>query len=69
MNLGGAEGGFLYPKLQVTNDAAAVAELVDEVRQLATTLGVEVLSVDADTSPDVERTHFRELIRFDQNDS
>lgn len=66
VNLGGGEGGFLYPKLQVTNDAAAVAELVADVQQLATILGVEVLSVDVDTSPDIKRTHFKELVRFDQ---
>jgi len=69
VNLGGAEIGFLYPKLQVINDAATVAALVTEVRQLATTLGVEVLAVDVDTSPDVKHSHFKELIRFDQNGS
>lgn len=69
VNLGGAEGGFLYPKFQVANNPVAVTELVAEVRQLATTIGVEVLSVDVDTSPDVERTHFKELVRFDRNNS
>ena len=64
VNLGGAEGGFLYPKLPVENDPAAVAIAVGNVRALAIDCGVEVISVDVDTSPDVEGSAFRELARF-----
>jgi hypothetical protein len=69
VNTGGAEGGFLYPKLEVPSDPALIAEIVAEVQQLATTVGVEMLSVDVDTSPQVEDSLFKELIRFNGNGS
>ena len=69
VNLGGTDSGFIYPKLAVTSDPALVAKLVVEVQQLAAMTGVEVLSIDVDTSPEVENSLFKELIRFDRNGS
>jgi hypothetical protein len=64
VNLDGAEGGFLYPKLPVEREPDAVFEIVSQVRALADAEGVETLSVDVDTSADVSRSNFVELARF-----
>jgi hypothetical protein len=64
VNLDGAEGGFLYSKLPVQGEPNAVALIVSQVRALADADGVETLSVDVDTSPDVMRSNFVELARF-----
>ena len=64
VNLDDAEGGFLYPKLPVRNDPSDIASLVSQVRTLAVAEEVETLSVDVDTSPDVARSNFVELMRF-----
>ena len=64
VNLDGAEVGFLYPKLPVQSEPNAVAELVSNVRALADAHEVQVLSVDVDTTPDVRRSDFAELLRF-----
>ena len=68
VNLDGGGGGFLYPKVPVANEPGAVADLVCNIRALALRRDVEVLSVDVDTSPEVERSAFKELIRFGRND-
>ena len=64
VNLDGAEGGFLYPKLPVNAEPSAVALLVSQVRDLADAEEVETLAVDVDTLPDVARSNFIELVRF-----
>lgn len=64
VNLDGAEGGFLYPKLPVSSEPNDVVRLISQIRELSYAEGVEALSVDIDTSPDVTRSHFVELARF-----
>lgn len=64
VNLDDAEGGFLYPKLPVRAEPNAVALVVSQVRHLADADDVETLSVDVDTTPDVSRSNFVELVRF-----
>jgi hypothetical protein len=64
VNLDGAEGGFLYPELPVQSEPDAVIEMVTKIRALADDERVEVLSVDVDTSVDVNRSNFVELVRF-----
>jgi hypothetical protein len=64
VNLDGADGGFLYPKMPVAHEPENVADLIIHVRDIAEREGVEILSVDIDTSADVTRTKFAELARF-----
>ena len=64
VNLYGAEGGFLYPKVAVPAEPDSIVSLVAQVRELAQAEGVETLSVDVDTTSDVHRSNFVELARF-----
>jgi hypothetical protein len=65
VNIEGAEGGFLYPKIEVPSNALVIARIVDETQLLVQASGAEVIAVDVDTSPDVAVSVFKELIRFD----
>jgi hypothetical protein len=64
VNLDGADGGFLYPKLSVPSNSEAVIALVGRVQKLAAAFEVEILNVDVDTAADVRCSRFQELIRF-----
>ena len=57
-NVGDWEGGFIYPKLEVSMSADDAVEAALNVHRLALENGAEVLNVDADTNPDVGRSEF-----------
>lgn len=57
-NTDGWEGAFLYPKVEVVRSAAAIIETSEFVIGLCDGQGVEVINIDADTSPDVAQSKF-----------
>ena len=57
-NIAGWEGAFLYPKVQVERTASAIVEVARSVQALCDRHAVDVLRIDADTSPDVRRSQF-----------
>jgi len=63
LNTGGSEVGFLYPKLEAYLTASAILEVALAVQALCDPSQVEILNIDADTSPDVERSQFMTLYR------
>ena len=63
LNTDGWEGAFLYPKLEVERTAAAILAVAEAVQSLCRAHGIEVLNIDADTSPDVQRSEFVTLYR------
>jgi hypothetical protein len=67
INLTDAEGGFLYPKLPVSNSASQISRLIEQVRSMATQHNIEVLAVDADTTTDPSTSRFAEIIRYERN--
>ena len=67
VNLGGSEGGFLYPKVPTPNSTSAILAAIAEVEGMAALCGVEVIAIDADTSPDVSVSHSAELVRYHGN--
>ncbi len=60
-NTGDWEGAFLYPKLQVERTASAIVEVARLVQTLCEAHAVDILAIDADTSPDVRRSEFMTL--------
>ncbi len=64
-NLGGAEGGFIYPKIPIADSTAATADVVDRVLSLCDEYNVKPLTIDLDTDPDVTRAKFRTLLEFE----
>lgn len=66
VNLTDAEGGFLYPKLPVSNSASQISSLIEQVRSLAAQHNIEVLAVDADTTTDPSTSRFAEIIRYER---
>jgi hypothetical protein len=63
VNVDGWEGGFLYPKLQVEKSVDAVVRAAEATQDLCVPHGIEILNIDADTSPDVERSQSVTLYR------
>ena len=51
----GWEGAFLYPKVQVEKSVQAVVEAAKTGQALCERHGVEMLTIDADTSAEVAR--------------
>jgi hypothetical protein len=64
VNLDGAEGGFLYPKLNVISDPKTVSALINQVEQISASHEVEVIAVEADTTSDVLTSTFRLIIHY-----
>jgi hypothetical protein len=62
-NVQGGEGGFLYPKVHVEKTVTAIVEAAKATEQLCAPLGVEIIHIDADTSPDLTNSHFEILYR------
>lgn len=62
-NLDGWEGAFLYPKVQVEKSVEGVVRVAEPTQELCARHGIEILNIDADTSPDVGRSHFVMLYR------
>lgn len=63
VNFDGWEGSFLYPKVQIEKSAEAVMKVAVATHELCVQHDVEILIIDADTSPDVERSRFVTLYR------
>ena len=63
LNVDGWEGGFLYPKLKVGKSVEGVVGAAEATHELWALHGIEILNIDADTSPDVERSRFVTLYR------
>lgn len=57
-NTGDWEGAFLYPKVQVERTAGAIVEVAQSVQALCEAHAVDIINIDADTSPDVKRSQF-----------
>jgi hypothetical protein len=58
VNVDGWEVAFLYPKVQVEKSVEAILNVAEAAQELCARHGVEILIMDADTSPDVERSRF-----------
>lgn len=52
------ESGFLYPKVRVERMESAIMDVVRTARDLCERHRVEILEIDADTSPDIMRSEF-----------
>ncbi len=63
VNVGGWETAFLYPKIQVEKSSSAIVQAAEAARELCARHGVEIINIDADTSPDVRRSRFVTLYR------
>jgi hypothetical protein len=63
LNTDGWEGAFLYPKLEVDRTATAILAVAEAMRALCDGRGIEVLNIDADTTPDVQHSEFVTLYR------
>ena len=63
LNTDGWEGAFLYPKLEVDRTETAIVAVAEAVRGLCDVRGIEILNIDADTSPDVQHSTFVTLYR------
>ena len=64
-NTGDWEGAFLYPKVQVERTTAAIVDVAQWVQTLCEMHAVDILNIDADTSPDVWQSQFVTLFRSD----
>src|SRR3954451_13920405 len=51
-------GGFLYPKIQSDRTASAIIEIARQTERLCADHGIDIINIDADSSPDVRRSHF-----------
>jgi hypothetical protein len=58
LNTDGWEGAFLYPKFEVEPTAPAIVAVAEAVGSLCDAHGIEILNIDADTSPDVQQSKF-----------
>jgi len=65
-NTGDWEGAFLYPKVQVERTVSAIVSVALSVQALCDSFTVDLLHIDADTSPDVRRSQFVTLYVSDR---
>jgi len=63
LNTEGWEGAFLYPKWEVDRTATAILAVAETMRGLCDAHGIEILNIDADTSPDVQNSNCVTLYR------
>lgn len=63
LNTNGWEGAFIYPKIKVERSVASIVEMAESVLALCTPRGIEIINIDADTSPDVRQSNFVTLYR------
>ena len=63
LNIDGWDGAFLYPKVQVGKSVDAVVQAAEATQELCVLHGIEILNIDADTSPDVQRSQCVTLYR------
>jgi hypothetical protein len=57
------EYGFLYPKVQVEKAVEAIGRATKAAQELCVLHDIEILDIDADTSPDVQRSQHLTLYR------
>ena len=62
-NTNGWEGAFLCPKVEVKRATVEIVEVVDFVLAMCSPRGVEIINIDADTSPDIRQSKFVTLYR------
>lgn len=63
VNVGGSDSGFIYPKKPVRNHAPEIVQLTLLTEELCLRHGIQILTIDADTSPDVECSKFVTLFQ------
>lgn len=63
INVGGSDGAFIYPKKHIRNHAEEIVELALRTAELCHRHTVELLTIDADTSPEVDRSKFVTLFQ------
>ena len=63
INVGGSESAFIYPKKLARNDGEEIVELALRTSELCRRYAVELLTIDADTSPEVDRSKFVTLFQ------
>ena len=59
----GNDPNSIYPKVQVTMAEAQIMEAVREAQEVCEEYAAEIYAIDADTSPQVEVSHFIGLFR------
>ena len=64
VNLRDEDGGFLYPKQPCGRDGGTICAQIEEILSLCEKSAVEMINVDLDASPNVERSAFHTLIEF-----
>lgn len=57
----GWDSGFLYPTREVERTETAILAVAEKMRALSEAYGIEVISIDADTSPDTKNSSFATL--------
>ena len=63
VNLDGWEGAFLYPKVEVPRTRADILEAATAAQALCAEHAIEIVAIDADTSPEVKQSQFLTLYR------
>ena len=63
VNVDGWAGAFLYPKVQVDKSVQAVVRAAEATHELCIPHGIQILNIEADTTPDVRRSQFVTLYR------
>jgi hypothetical protein len=63
VNVDGWEGAFLHPKVRVGKSVEAVVRAAEATQELCALHGIQILNIDADTSPDVQRSQLVTLYR------
>lgn len=61
VNLSDGVGGFVYAKVPVSIEEAAIEQQISKVRLLAEKTGVEIDLIDLDSGSDVEKSRFYTL--------
>ena len=63
INVDGSDSGFIYPKKLARNHGEDIVELALRTSELCGHHAVELLTIDADTSPEVDRSKFVTLFQ------
>ncbi|MCW2410876.1 MULTISPECIES: hypothetical protein [unclassified Sphingobium] len=64
-NTDGWDFGFLYPKLEVEKTVPAIVAVAVKMHDLCRPYGIDIINIDADTSPDVTTSKFVTLYDAD----
>ena len=63
INVDGSESGFIYPKKLARNHDEDIVDLALRTSELCRRHAVELLTIDADTNPEVDRSKFVTLFQ------